>query len=474
MKPAAGRLLHGALIACALGLVMAAYLWLMTDGTGQLRGYEFLGDGFDSLAASLVRGECSVDPDFLAHEGMRVGDATYMYFGPWPALLRVAASALWPDYARFWSRLSCLVAALLCLVAFAWLVRRSLTRGRGDASPGRGALTAGLVIAFGLASPMLQLMTSGRIYHEAILWGLAGALGALCGAVGIARGWLRPARGLLLISGCAAVALLARLTYGGVACLLLAFTAGRLLRLPDGRALVLAACLPCLAAVGFQAWYNQCRFGSPLQTIDYENFYYDPGDFGGELNPRRIPHAVSAYFGVSPDHFTARFPHVQERHPSTHPEHLYRGFSMTIFPLTLGSAWLLAGAAAGLLPLLRLNLGWSSVGLLLLLSLQWGLIFCFHHRVQRYSAELLPLLVFLLSVALSSAAAAGGSATWKRVAMAGLVAASLLLNTGATINRLAVEDQSVGEPFSARVNGWLGRPPQPTIRWPADTPKENR
>ena len=286
------RLLGGGLSLAALALVLAIYGWMITDGTWQLRGYEFLGNAFDDVAANLMHGECEVNPDYIALEVIRVGERTVMYFGPWPSLIRIPAAMIWPEMAHFYSRSSCLLAVLICLLSLTWLTRRALAAAPGLSPLSRSLALPLIILAYGLGTPLLHLMTSGRIYHEAILWGLAGALVCLAAVVAQLRGWVRQVPALVVAGGATGVAILARLTFGAVALLLMGLAAVRLLRRHEPRAWVVAACAPVLLAVGYQAWYNDCRFGSPFQTIYYPGFYFNPARFGGELNPRRIPYSL--------------------------------------------------------------------------------------------------------------------------------------------------------------------------------------
>jgi len=446
------------LTAAALLLCALAYGWLITDGTWSLYGYEFIGDTFSELALRLAGGRCDVTPGMPAHEGIKVGDRTVVYFGPWPALLRIPATAIWPQMIGFWSRASCLVAALICLGALVWLTHRALAAAPGM-SPLVRALSLPLItLGYGMGTPLLYLMSSGRIYHESILWGLAGSLVCLAAVVALLRGWVRPLPALAVASTAAGVAVLSRLTFGVVAGMVFGVAVIRLLRRRESCALILATCVPALLAVGYQGWYNQCRFGSVAKTIHYPGFYFDPADFGGELNPRRIPYNVSAYLGFRAAHFTSAPPYVRHLVPQGYPKDLYRDFKGRNFPLSISSPWLLAGALAGLLLVVRLRLGWAHLAVLLILSLQWGLILCFHHRTVRYLTELMPALVFLFTVALASPATGGAWQHVRRAGLALLLLCSLLINTAATMDTVAEDGQFAGWEFSARVQKMLGRP----------------
>ena len=104
--------------------VCLIHYWLITRGSGHPLGEELLGTAFDSLAAGLARGTAQVDPLAIRWEGMLVEGRTYMYFGPWPALLRMPLNALAPAYAGQWSPATCFLARLEARVDFVFIQDR--------------------------------------------------------------------------------------------------------------------------------------------------------------------------------------------------------------------------------------------------------------------------------------------------------------------------------------------------------------
>ena len=87
-------------------VVVVVHFQLITRGSGQLFDFELLGAAFDALATALLRGSTEVDSHAIRWEGMKIEGRTYMYFGPWPALLRIALAWLEPILSGPWSRLS--------------------------------------------------------------------------------------------------------------------------------------------------------------------------------------------------------------------------------------------------------------------------------------------------------------------------------------------------------------------------------
>ena len=113
-----------------------------------------------------------------AHEATIVNDHVRMYFGPFPALLRIPLNFLYPAGHGKWSRISGFCAGAISLFAFAGLVRMAL-RSSPLPSRARNWLGNACVIGFAFGSPLLLLLGNLSIYDEAIIWGLALSLGAI-------------------------------------------------------------------------------------------------------------------------------------------------------------------------------------------------------------------------------------------------------------------------------------------------------
>jgi CBS-domain-containing membrane protein len=137
-----------------------------------------------------------------------------MYFGPFPALLRIPLNFIYPAGHGKWSRISGFFAGVIALFAFGGLVRTALCSSPLSARA-RNWLGNACVVGFALGSPLLLLLGNLSIYDEAIIWGLALSLGALFFALrsqhteGSAQ-----TRMLLGFSLCAGGALLSRVTFG--------------------------------------------------------------------------------------------------------------------------------------------------------------------------------------------------------------------------------------------------------------------
>src|SRR6266568_5457014 len=110
-----------------LTLLLSGLLWLFTTTGGrQIFVKEVLGGAYDSQAEHFLRGDVDVDVEAIGHEAMIVNDHVRMYFGPFPALLRIPLNLVYPAGHGKWSRISGFCAGSISLFAFAGLVRMAL------------------------------------------------------------------------------------------------------------------------------------------------------------------------------------------------------------------------------------------------------------------------------------------------------------------------------------------------------------
>jgi len=160
-------------------LVLSVVLWIFTMTGGQkIFVKEVLGGAFDSQAEHFLRGDVGVDASAIGHETMNVNGKVRMYFGPFPALLRVPLNFIYPTGYGKWSRISGFCAGLIALFAFAGLVGTAL-RSSPLSSRARNWIGNACMIGFALGSPLLLLLGNLSIYDEAIIWGFAWSIAAL-------------------------------------------------------------------------------------------------------------------------------------------------------------------------------------------------------------------------------------------------------------------------------------------------------
>ncbi len=342
---------------------------------------------FDSLGESLMDGRADVEHHTINWEGMQINGRTYIYQGPFPALLRIAFNSIAPQHHGEWARVSTLLAMLLIAVASG--IIGGLIAGT------RGATL--LPIGLSLGSPALYLAANSRIYHESIIWGLAWSLVGIAGIV-IAITTKAKREGLVLLSMAFTFATLSRVTFGiplALSMIILWLIAYRKWTLTLGTLASLA--IPAILGVLFQGWYNFARFGNWLKFIDYSVFYIKPETLGGEFNLRRVPEALANYLLPQIGNLDSA-PLFIRTATSTlwHPE-LFFGWQEQITPLLLCSPWLLFGASISTFKSKLPELRWF----LFPFGLQAILILSYYFITQRYAAELIPFLLLATIMALA-------------------------------------------------------------------------
>ena len=428
-----------------LTLLLSGLLWLFTTTGGrQIFVKEVLGGAYDSQAEHFLHGNVDVDVDAIGHEAMIVNGQVRMYFGPFPALLRIPLNVLYPAGHGKWSRISGFCAGMIALFAFASLVRRALCSSPLS-SRARNWLGNACVVGFALGSPLLLLLGNLSIYDEAIIWGLALSLAAIFFVFRSRQSEGKAlTRALLGFSVCAGGALLSRVTFGAPFILIGLFLALGLWR--ENRMTNLAALiLPLGVALFFYIWLSYARFGN-LIGLNFD-YYINPvhSEFAhkfGMFSPRRVPCSFADYFSL-------RFPSLQsdppflaaDRHSYNYPTLYSNDFSEVYLPLPWSSGWLVLGAIMGIFCLLRRNAanGFERATAIALFA-QFLCILSFFLLAERYAADLCPFLIFCFIIFLSS----GGTALVRsRHVLIGLIVLSSVVNSLATVSWLVGADQNV-------------------------------
>ncbi len=434
-------------------------LWVFaTTGVRQIFVKEVLSGAYDSQAEHFLRGNVDVDAEAIGHEAMIVNGKTRMYFGPFPALLRIPPNLVYPAGHGKWSRLSGFCAGVVALFAFAGLVRTALCSS--PLSPrARNWLGNACVIGFALGSPLLLLLGNLSIYNEAIIWGLALSLAALLFAFRSRQAEGNSlTRALLGFSLCAGCALLSRVTFGAPFILIAPILA---LGLPRENRLtnIIALVLPLGAALTFYVWLSYAKFGS-LTGANFD-YYINPvhSEFAhkfGVFSPRRIPYSFADYFSVRFPSFQRQPPFVgADRHSYDFPSLYSNDFSEVFLPLPWCSPWLIFGAFMGMTCLIRRNgANVFERGTALALFAQFLCILSYFLLAQRYAADLYPFLIFCLIMFLRSGR--GALLRWRH-AMVGLIAISVVVNSLATVSWLVSADQNVPPETRAAWEKLLGR-----------------
>jgi len=440
-------------------LLLSALLWVFTmTGGRQVFVKEVLGGAYDSQAEHFLRGNVDVDAEAIGHEAMIVNNHVRMYFGPFPAFLRIPLNFIYPAGHGKWSRISGFCAGVIALFAFAGLMRTAL-RSSSLSLRARSWLGNACIVGFALGSPLLLLLGNLSIYDEAIIWGLAWSLAALYFALRSRQSEGAALRRVLLgFSLCAAGALLSRGTFGMPFILiapLLALRLGHKNRIGN----LMALLFPLGAGFAFYVWLSYARFGS-FTGVNYD-YYINPvhTEFAhkyGVFALRRIPYSFADYFSLHLPGLEREPPFLRgDRSSYNHPSLFSNPYSEVYLSLLWCSGWLVFAAIAGIARLIRRkgnNL--FEMSLAVALFTQFFCILSYFVLAQRYTADLYPFLIFCLVIFLGSGSVA---LTRSHYVIVGLVALSAVVNSLATISWLVNADQNVPTETKAAWKKVLGR-----------------
>lgn len=442
-----------------VALVLSVLIWIIaTTGGRQIFFKEALGDAFDSQAEHFLRGRVDVDGEAIRWEAMIVNGTPRMYFGPFPALLRIPLNLIYPAGRGMWSRISGFLAGETALFAFTGLISDALGLSSLSARA-RNWLGAACMIGFVFGSPMLLLLASPSIYNEAFIWAFGWSMASLFFGLRCRNAAGRELMvSLVAFSLCASAALLSRVTFGAPLLLVALLLA---LRLPRANRLRLLAALfvPLGTGLAFYLLLSYARFGNFVGTsFDHyinsvhREFVHKYGIF----SLRRVPYSLADYFGLSLPSIQAQVPFLKaDRHFFAHPQLYSLSSSETYLSVPWASSWLLAGAILGVICLLRRNCAdLFERGATVAFALQCLCILSFYNLSERYSLDLYPFLIFCLLVFLRS----GGSLLTRTYrVIIGLVLVSITINSLATVSWLVDSDQNVRPETRAIWNRFLGR-----------------
>jgi hypothetical protein len=441
-----------------LTAILSVILWVFTmTGGRDIFVKEVLGGAYDSQAEHFLRGDVGVDAAAIAHETMIVNGKVRMYFGPFPALLRIPLNFIYPAGHGKWSRISGFCAGIIALFAFAGLVKTAL-RFSPLSLRARNWVGNACVIGFAFGSPLLLLLGNLSIYDEAIIWGFACSLSALyfaCRSRTTEGAALT--RSLLAFSFCAGAALLSRATFGAPFILIAPLLAIRLFHRQPIRNLA-TLFLPLGAAFAFYLFLSYARFGDFSGMNMRYNINPVQRDFAvkhGLFRIERVPYSFADYFFL-------RWPQMQReppflkagRRPYDHPTLYVMPFTETYSSLLWCSSWILLGAVIGVAMLLRPG-GASAVdrAIAAILLLQILVILSFMGLAQRYLAEFFPFLVFTFLFFLRQ----GNVAFRLRHVLVALVAVSVVINSLTTLSWLLDDDRNVPAETRSKWNEFLER-----------------
>jgi hypothetical protein len=135
---------------------------------------------YDAQAESLLDLRWDVPPQVLGVEGFRMDDGDYIYFGPWPAVLRMPLAAVTDAFEGRLTQVSMLLALLVALaftLRLAWRVR-VLVLGDTPVGWGEAVMVGGFTFVVGAGSALVFLGSELVVFHEALIWGAAWSIAA--------------------------------------------------------------------------------------------------------------------------------------------------------------------------------------------------------------------------------------------------------------------------------------------------------
>jgi hypothetical protein len=149
------------------GSVYLAVATRLTDGLGRTQfDNSAFAHFFDFQTDALLRGDLALQKDSIGLEAFVVDGKDQMYFGLFPALLRLPIAAVTDRFFGHLTIVSAFAAWVLFVVAV-WTMTDRVVAGRSE------ALVRVWKVGVALGSPMLALAGSAWVFNEAIMWGVA-------------------------------------------------------------------------------------------------------------------------------------------------------------------------------------------------------------------------------------------------------------------------------------------------------------
>ena len=169
---------HDGMLLAACCVVYLAITTRITDGFERTQfDNGAYADFFDLQAVALLRGNLALPPSSLGLEAFIVDGREHLYFGLFPALLRLPITAITDAFSGQLTIVSSFLAWLLFVVASWSLADRVLAHLLPE-EPGavQRWLTLLWKIGIALGTPMLMLAGPVWVFSEAIMWGVASCM----------------------------------------------------------------------------------------------------------------------------------------------------------------------------------------------------------------------------------------------------------------------------------------------------------
>lgn len=407
---------------------------------------------FDFQARAFLDGRVDIEPGLLGIEGFVHDGLTYMYFPPFPALLRLPILMTTREFDHRLTLLSMAVAWIVLAVVvtkLAWLTLSRVT-GSEEISRTSGALV-GLFIAAATGGTVLTFDASlPWVYHEVYLWAATGAIGALYWLV---RALLHPGgHELRWLCVFALIAIGTRATEGWAVCLVV-IGCGLYLRLRrgdrSGRAgwwgFLLAGGVPLAASILLNLYKFDAIMMFPLQDqvwtqVNEQRRLALAANGGSLTGPQFFTTSFMAYLRPDGVRFVDYFPWITvpaEPAPAfngAYVDQTYRTGSATAFmPLLMGL--LLFAAVACFRPRTPERLRVFRAPLIAGVLITGG-VMGYGYYSTRYTSDFVPALV--VGGALGTALLARAIQSRRRAGRIAVVAATSALVAFSLAAQLAV------------------------------------
>lgn len=394
----------------AIGSAVAAVVFAFALGTLLDEGHRYLTNFYDLQARALFHGNLDVPDGALGPEGFVHDGRTYLYFGPFPALLRMPLLLVTDRFDGRITPLMMLLAWLVIVALLALLVWRVRRLVRGDA-PLRRAEAVGyplFLVSAAAGSTILYLASIPWVFQEAYLWAIAMALGVAFALLGTIE---RPSVGGVVATGAFVLAgILSRAT-AGYTCAAVVLAAGIWLAVggrtdrgrPVGRWLLVAALAPVVVGLGINWLKFETFNGFPIReqvfsSLSEHRMAVLDENGGQPFGLNAVPTTALAYFRPDGIRFTARFPFIDA--PDEPPtvvgddvviDTLNRTPSIVPFMplLVVLSVW---GVVAVVRPPRRTHLAWARLPVLAVAIIPLPVLVT-PYVTPRYTAEFVPLLL---------------------------------------------------------------------------------
>ena len=164
---------------------LLVFTWLLTAGTFDLGRSSFSSNFYDVQAKAFLAGKLSMPAAVLSIEGITIHGRSYMYFGPFLAVLHLPFVGVDGSLSGHLSGVSMVVAYVIALIGLSRLLWRArpLAGREGPVNKGEMVFVAIAVLGMSAGSVLLYLGSDTSVYQETELW--AAALAILSISVGM-------------------------------------------------------------------------------------------------------------------------------------------------------------------------------------------------------------------------------------------------------------------------------------------------